>query len=66
MQLTLNTATTKTTGAVPSKKNKTTATLFTDVQSGSLLVGNAHLSFENQQTYLGMTFAKQLTWKQHI
>jgi ribonuclease HI/endonuclease/exonuclease/phosphatase family metal-dependent hydrolase len=50
-------------------KEKTSATLFTlstKQKPGQLRIGDTYLQFEDQQTYLGVTFDKRLTWKQHI
>ena len=50
-------------------KEKTTATLFTlstKTKPGKLTLGNHTLQHEDQQTYLGITFDKRMTWKPHI
>ncbi|KAK7101869.1 hypothetical protein V1264_020184 [Littorina saxatilis] len=50
-------------------RDKTTATLFTlsaKVQPGRLTLGDTPLKFEDQQTYLGVTYDKRMTWKHHI
>ena len=50
-------------------REKSTATLFslsTKAKPGKLTLGNTTLKYEDQQTYLGVTFDKRLTWKQHI
>ena len=50
-------------------REKTTATLFTlspKTQHVKLTMGNSPITMEDQQTYLGVTFDKRLTWKQHI
>ena len=50
-------------------REKTTATLFSlsaKMTAGKLTMGDTPLKFEDQQTYLGVTFDKRLTWKQHI
>jgi len=50
-------------------REKTTATLFslsTKTQAGRLKMGDSEIKLEDQQTYLGVTFDKRLTWKQHI
>lgn len=50
-------------------REKTTATLFTlspKTQSVKLTMDNSPILMEDQQTYLGVTFDKRLTWKQHI
>ena len=50
-------------------REKTTATLFslsTKEFTGKLMLGSTPLKLEDQQTYLGVTFDKRMTWKQHI
>ena len=50
-------------------REKSTATLFslsTKKQPGKLTIGNTTMKCENQQTYLGVTFDKHMTWKNHI
>ena len=50
-------------------KEKSSATLFTlsnKTQAGRLHLDGTPLRYEDQQTYLGVTFDKRLTWKQHI
>ena len=50
-------------------RDKTTGTLFTlspKATPGRLTLSNTILKMEDQQTYLGVTFDKRLTWKQHI
>ena len=50
-------------------REKSTATLFTlstKAKPGKLTLGNATLRYEDQQTYLGVTFDKRMTWKAHI
>ncbi|KAK7113996.1 hypothetical protein V1264_000134 [Littorina saxatilis] len=50
-------------------REKTTATLFTlsaKATPGKLTLGDTPLKFEDQQTYLGVTYDKRMTWKQHI
>jgi ribonuclease HI len=50
-------------------REKTTATLFslsTKAIAGRLTIGGTPLTFEDQQTYLGVTFDRRQTWKQHI
>lgn len=50
-------------------REKSTATLFTlstKAKPGKLTLGNATLRYEDQQTYLGVTFDKRMTWKHHI
>lgn len=50
-------------------REKSTATLFTlstKAKPGKLTLGNATLRYEDQQTYLGVTFDKRMTWKFHI
>ena len=57
------------TWGVTINREKTTATLFTlsvKARPGRLTLGNAPIKFEDQQTYLGVTFDKRLTWKPHI
>ncbi|XP_048778819.2 uncharacterized protein LOC125682098 [Ostrea edulis] len=51
------------------KREKTTGTLFSlsqKNQSVQLNLGSTSLEIEDQQTYLGVTFDKRMTWKQHI
>jgi hypothetical protein len=46
---------------------KTIGTLFTlspKIQSGRLTLDDTPLKIEEQQTYLGVTFDKRMTWKQ--
>jgi hypothetical protein len=50
-------------------REKTTAILFTlspNTQSVKLSMDDIHITMEDQQTYLGVTFDKRLTWKRHI
>ncbi|KAK7093030.1 hypothetical protein V1264_008689 [Littorina saxatilis] len=50
-------------------REKSTATLFTlstKAKPGKLTLGNTTLKYEDQQTYLGVTFDKKMTWKPHI
>ena len=50
-------------------REKTKATLFslsTKLQVAKLTLGDTPLKLEDQQTYLGVTLDKRLTWKQHI
>ncbi|OOY33764.1 hypothetical protein BOV88_13545 [Solemya velum gill symbiont] len=50
-------------------REKTTGTLFTlspKTQSVKLTLDDTPLKMEDQQTYLGVTFDKRMTWKQHI
>ena len=50
-------------------REKTTSTLFTlslKTQPVKLTMDNIPITMEDQQTYLGVTFDKRLTWKQHI
>ena len=50
-------------------REKTTPTLFTlspKTQSVKLTMDDINIAMEDQQTYLGVTFDKRLTWKQHI
>ena len=50
-------------------REKTTATLFTlspKLQPGRHTLGDTPLKYEDQQTYLGVTFDRRMTWKQHI
>ena len=50
-------------------REKTTGTLFTlspKIQPGRLTLDDMPLKIEEQQTYLGVTFDKRMTWKQHI
>jgi ribonuclease HI len=57
------------TWCVSINREKTTATLFTlspKVQPGRLTLGGTPLRIEDQQTYLGVTFDKRMTWKQHV
>ena len=57
------------TWCVTINREKTTATLFTlsaKAKPGKLTLGGTPLNFEDQQTYLGVTFDKRMTWKQHI
>ncbi|CAG2244728.1 unnamed protein product [Mytilus edulis] len=56
-------------GVLPSTEKKTTGTLFTlspKTQSVKLILDDTPLKMEDQQTYLGVTFDKRMTWKQHI
>ena len=48
--------------------DKTTATLFTlSAKADRLTLGDTPLKFEDQQTlYLGVTYGKRMTWKQHV
>jgi hypothetical protein len=46
---------------------KPTGTLFTlspKIQPGRLTLDDTPLKIEEQQTYLGVTFDKRMTWKQ--
>ena len=57
------------TWCVTINKEKSSATLFslsTKAQPGNLTLEDATLQCKDQQTYLGVTFDKRLTWKQHI
>ena len=50
-------------------KEKSSATLFklsTKTQAINLTLGETPLQFTDEQTYLGVTYDKRLTWKQHI
>ena len=50
-------------------KEKSSVTLFslsTKKQAERLIIDDSPLGYEDQQTYLGVTFDKRLTWKQHI
>ena len=50
-------------------REKSSATLFTlstKQQSKGLMMGEIPLRFEDQQTYLGVTFDKRLTWKHQV
>jgi hypothetical protein len=50
------------------EKKTTTGTLFTlspKIQLGRLTLDDTPLKIEEQQTYLGVTFDKRMTWKQH-
>lgn len=50
-------------------REKSSATLFTlstKQQPGRLKMGDSPLRFEDQQTYLGVTFDRRLTWKHHV
>ena len=50
-------------------REKTTGTLFTlspKTQNITLSMDNTQIKMEEQQTYLGITFDKRMTWKQHI
>ncbi|CAC5377612.1 unnamed protein product [Mytilus coruscus] len=50
-------------------REKTTGRLFTlspKTQSVRLIVDDTPLKMKDQQTYLGVTFDKRMTWKQHI
>ena len=50
-------------------KEKTTATLFTlsnKIKPTELKIDNQPLKYEDQQTYLGVTFDKRMTWRNHI
>lgn len=50
-------------------KDKTTGTLFSlspKATPGRLTLGNTILKMEDQQTYLGVTYDKKMTWKHHI
>ena len=49
-------------------KDKSAVTLFTlsTQKAGKLTLGNEPLQYENEQTYLGVTFDKRLTWKAQI
>nr|KAG5689418.1 hypothetical protein BaRGS_017936 [Batillaria attramentaria] len=70
MQLALDklTAWTNTWG-VTINKEKSSATLYTlstKTSAGNLNLEDTPLRYEDQQTYLGVTFDKRLTWKQHV
>ena len=57
------------TWCVTINKEKSSATLFslsTKTKAGHLHLENTPLLYEDQQTYLGVTFDKRLTWKQHV
>jgi len=50
-------------------REKTTATLFSlspKQKPGKLTLQGSQLQFQDQQTYLGVTFDKRMTWKPHI
>ena len=50
-------------------RDKTTATLFTLSPKESVTkisIGDTAIKMEDQQTYLGVTYDKRLTWNQHI
>ena len=50
-------------------KEKSSATLFSlssKAQAGKLMLEGAELMVVDEQTYLGVTYDKRLTWKQHI
>jgi hypothetical protein len=49
-------------------REKPTGTLFTlspKIQPGRLTLDDTPLKIKEQQTYLGVTFDKRMTWKQH-
>ena len=57
------------TWCVTINKEKSSATLFTlstKAQPGKLTLDNTLLQYEDQQTYLGVTFDKRMTWKQQV
>ena len=57
------------TWSVTINREKTTATLFTlsvKAHPGRLTLRNTPIKVEDQQTYLGVTFDKRMTWKPHI
>ena len=57
------------TWCVTINKEKSSATLFTlstKARGGPLRLEETPLRYEDQQTYLGVTFDKRLTWKQHV
>lgn len=70
MQLALDKLTAWTnTWCVTINKEKSSATLFTlstKTSAGNLNLEDTPLRYEDQQTYLGVTFDKRLTWKQHV
>lgn len=50
-------------------RDKTTGTFFSlspKADPGRLTLGNTTLKMEDQQTYLGVTYDKKMTWRQHI
>ena len=50
-------------------QEKTAGTLFSlspKSMPGRLSLGNTTLKMQNQQSYLGVSYDKKLTWKQHI
>ena len=49
-------------------KDKSSATLFTLTaqKAGALTLGDQQLGYEDEQTYLGITFDKRLTWRKQI
>ena len=49
-------------------KEKSSATLFalSSQKPGKLKIGNQPLPFEDEQTYLGVTFDRHLTWRKQI
>jgi ribonuclease HI len=50
-------------------KEKSSAMLFslsTKTKVGNLTLGGTPLEYEDQQTYLGVTYDRRLTWKEHI
>ena len=70
MQLALDKLTTWTRKwCVTINKEKSSATLFTmspKAQAGKLTLEDTELMVVDEQTYLGVTYDKQLTWRQHI
>ena len=70
MQLALDVLTTwAKSWCVTINREKSTATLFslsTKEFASKLMLGDTPLKMEDQQTYLGVTFDKRMTWKQHI
>ena len=57
------------TWCVTINKEKSSATLFAlspKTNAGNLSLEDTPLRYEDQQTYLGVTFDKRLTWKQHV
>ena len=69
MQLALNRLTDWTnTWCVTINKEKSSATLFTlrKEEARQLTLDNTVLKYEEQQTYLGVTFDRRQTWRSHI
>ena len=54
--------------AINMDKDKTSATLFTLTaqKAGTLTLGDQQLGYKDEQTHLGITFDKRLTWKKQI